>query len=78
MDLALSIVTAASVGFVIGVLACAYWRRTVSRGKYEAALRRIDEQQATIDRLLSRHFERITGEDTERFKAQFLVRHKPV
>ena len=47
---------------------------------HDAALRELEKQRDTIDRLLARHFERVTGDDAERFEAQLgkLVRHKPV
>ena len=69
--LAASLILSATLAvYVIGM--------TVPRVRHNAALRQLEKQRDTIDRLLSRHFEKITGEDAERFKAQFLVRHKPV
>jgi hypothetical protein len=50
---------------------------TVPRARHNAALRQLEKQRDTIDRLLSRHLNGY-GRDAERFKAQFLVRHKPV
>ena len=54
-------------------------RATVPKATHDAALRELEKQRDTIDRLLARHFERMTGDHAERFEAQLgkLVKHKP-
>ena len=81
MGLGAWIIIAASLSFSAGVALTAYalGPLTVSKSLYNAALRQIEKQQDTIDRLLARQFERLTGEDAQRFQQQLgkLVRDKP-
>ena len=82
MDLAIWIIIATWLSFSAGVAlaACAFVRATVPKATHDAALRQVEKQRQTIDRLLARHFERMTGDDAERFEEQRgkLVKHKPV
>jgi hypothetical protein len=79
VDLAAWIIVAASLGFS-ATLAAYVILMTVSKTSYDAALRQIEKQRQTIDRLLARQFERMTGNDAEQFgeKLGKLVKHKPV
>jgi hypothetical protein len=78
MDLAAGIITVASLSFSAGVAfaAFAFVRVTVTKATHDAALRELEKQRDIIDRLLARHFERMSGDDAEQFGR--LRKHKPV
>jgi hypothetical protein len=79
VDLAAWIIVAASLGFS-ATLAAYVILMTVSKTSYDAALRQIEKQRQTIDRLLARQFERMMGNGAEQFedKPSKLVKHRPV
>lgn len=76
MDPAAWLIAAASLSFS-ATLAAYVILRTVPRANYDEALRQLAKQQDTIDRLLARNFERLTGDDADRLEGQFLTQ-KPV
>lgn len=68
MDAIASIVISALLGFIGGLGVCANWRM-IPRPRHEIALREIEAQRRVIDRLLSRHSERVA--DVERLRREF-------